>query len=93
MSQKKKFHAYISGRVQGVFFRWSTKKQAKKLGIFGYVKNLRDGRVEVVAEGEEDKLKELIKFLHKGSKYAKVNDVDVSWESYKGNYSSFQITH
>lgn len=93
MGQKKKFHAYISGQVQGVFYRWSTKNQAKKLGITGYVKNLRDGRVEVVAEGEEDKLNELIKFLYKGPKFAKVNDVDLSWESYKGEYSSFQITH
>jgi acylphosphatase len=93
MSQKKKFHAYISGRVQGVFFRWSTKKLAKKIEINGYVKNLQDGRVEVVAEGEEEKLKELIKFLQKGPKHARVHEVDVSWENYKDEYSSFQIAH
>ena len=55
----KRIHVIISGRVQGVFFRYNTNKVANKLGLKGFVRNLSDGCVEVVAEGSEDKLKEL----------------------------------
>ncbi|MBD3228961.1 MAG: acylphosphatase [Candidatus Lokiarchaeota archaeon] len=93
MSQKKRLKAYVSGRVQGVFFRWETRKLSKELGLTGFVKNLRDGRVEVVAEGEKKKLEKLLRFLHKGPKHARVSDVDVSWNSYKDEYSSFKIAY
>ncbi|NVM02341.1 MAG: acylphosphatase [Candidatus Helarchaeota archaeon] len=89
----KRIHAFVSGRVQGVFFRWETQEYATKLGIKGWAKNLRDGRVEVVAEGKEDKLEELIKFLHKGPQYARVTKVEVNWEKFKGKFDKFFITY
>ncbi|MFX0135712.1 MAG: acylphosphatase [Candidatus Hodarchaeota archaeon] len=90
---KKRIRAIIIGRVQGVFFRWETKEFATKLRIKGWAKNLRDGRVEVVAEGEEDELKELIKFLHKGPTYARVTKVEVNWEKFKNEFDKFFIAY
>ena len=89
----KRIHALVSGRVQGVFFRWETNDFAQNLGLKGWVRNLRDGRVEVVAEGEEEKLKELINFLHKGPKYARVTKVEVNWEKIKNEFKDFKITY
>ena len=93
MSNKKRFRAYISGSVQGVFFRWETKKLAKQLGINGTVSNLRDGRVEVIAEGEVKKLKELLNFLDHGPKYAQVSNIEIKWYPFIDEFSSFQISH
>lgn len=69
--------ALISGRVQGVFFRDSTRTQASALGITGHAINLADGRVEVIACGESDHLDSLIEWLHHGPVYAEVNAVDI----------------
>jgi len=69
-------HAFVSGRVQGVFYRDSTQKQAIKLGIVGWVKNCDDGRVEVVAKGEKEDVEKLIKWLKKGPQFAKVASLD-----------------
>ena len=89
----KRIHAKISGRVQGVFFRWETRDFATKLNLKGWVRNLRDGRVEVVAEGKEDKLKDLIKFLNKGPPYATVTKVEINWEKFKNEFQEFKITY
>ncbi|MCP4077512.1 MAG: acylphosphatase [Gammaproteobacteria bacterium] len=67
--------AIISGRVQGVFFRESTRKQAVQLGIRGHAINLSDGCVEVLACGTEDTINQLIQWLHQGPEYARVTDV------------------
>jgi acylphosphatase len=67
----------VSGRVQGVFYRASTSERARALGITGYVKNLADGRVEVLACGEETKVKELIDWLWQGPPAAKVQGMEV----------------
>jgi len=66
----------VSGKVQGVFFRASTREQALKLGLLGYAKNLRDGRVEVLAEGEQRALDALERWLHAGPPMAKVEAVE-----------------
>ncbi|MFQ6105886.1 MAG: acylphosphatase [Candidatus Hydrothermarchaeaceae archaeon] len=84
-------HVYISGRVQGVFFRSHTRDMAVKLGLRGWVKNLWDGRVEAVFEGEKDKVEEMIIWCRKGSPYAKVEDIEVLWESYTGEFKSFDV--
>lgn len=63
---KKRAHVYVSGRVQGVFFRATTRDEARSRGITGWVKNLPDGRVEAVFEGEEKKVQEMIDFCHEG---------------------------
>lgn len=88
---KSRIHAFISGRVQGVSFRSSTRRVAKNLGVRGWVRNLSDGRVEVIAEGEKDKLKKLIEFLHKGPLLAKVNEVELEKENYKDEFNDFVV--
>ena len=89
----RRVHLFISGRVQGVFFRSNTQDEARALGLTGLVRNLPDGRVEVVAEGEEEDLKELIKWCHKGPPGARVREVEVNWERFTGEFDQFQIRY
>jgi acylphosphatase len=77
----KRLHAFVSGRVQGVFFRAHTQERARSLGLSGWVRNLPDGRVEIAAEGGETKLKTLLEWLHTGPPAARVARVDTTWES------------
>lgn len=72
-------HCYVSGQVQGVFFRASTREQAIRLGVTGWVRNLPDGRVEVFACGDEDALSALLAWLEQGPEHANVNRVDREW--------------
>lgn len=73
----RRIRLFISGRVQGVCFRAYTADEGQKLGLKGWVRNLRDGRVEVLAEGPEDRLKALEAFCRKGPPYANVRNVEV----------------
>lgn len=84
---------YISGKVQGVCFRQNTKNKAQRQGVTGWVRNLDDGRVEAVFEGEESAVKSLVEFCQYGPKGASVTDVDVSWELYQGVFQSFGIAY
>ena len=84
---------FISGMVQGVFFRSETRDEAKKLGVKGWVRNLSDGRVEAVFEGEEKSVKELIEFCRRGPPGARVTDVDIIWENYKGEFRNFEVRY
>ncbi len=77
-------HVYVRGRVQGVFFRYETRELARKLGIQGWVRNLPDGRVEAVFEGEKKMVEEIIKFCQHGPPGAHVEGVDVRWEEPEG---------
>ena len=79
--------------VQGVFFRSETRRIAKGLGLKGWVRNLRDGRVEVVAEGEKNNIDSLIEFLKKGTSAARVDNVDVKIEDYKGQFEDFTVKY
>lgn len=88
---QKRIHLWISGYVQGVNFRYYTRQQATLLGLAGWVRNLPDGRVEVVAEGAEDQLQELMDWCHHGPSYAEVAGVEVRWEPYRGEFSRFVI--
>jgi acylphosphatase len=90
---KVRAHVFISGLVQGVFFRWETRKNALKNNVKGWVRNLRDGRVEAVFEGEKEDVEKMIKFCEKGPPGAKVEKVEVKWENYKGEYDSFEIIY
>ena len=83
-------HAFISGEVQGVGFRFHTRIKARNLGLKGWVKNLDNGDVEAVFEGEEDKVKEMIKWCKKGPDSALVKDVKVEFEDYSGEFEIFQ---
>ena len=85
-------HLIVSGRVQGVFFRDNTRRKAIELGLKGYTKNLDDGNVEIVAEGDEEKIKELIEFIKKGPGIAKVTDVKIKHKELE-NFKGFEIRH
>jgi len=86
-------HCFISGRVQGVFFRADTCDKARNLGLTGWVRNLRDGRVEAVFEGDEEKVKATAKWLWQGSLHSKVEGVEVTWEDYKGVFKAFETRY
>ncbi|XXX75680.1 acylphosphatase [Sorangium sp. So ce134] len=88
----KQVQLFVRGRVQGVFFRASTQREAKRLGLTGWVKNRSDGTVEVLAEGEEDELKELIAWANRGPSAARVERVDVRWRGFSGDFFDFRIT-
>ncbi|MDP9750913.1 MULTISPECIES: acylphosphatase [Thermoanaerobacter] len=88
---KKTVHLRITGHVQGVGLRYSVYQKAVSLGIAGYAENLYDGSVEVVAEGEEENIKELINFIKTGLRWARVDNVEENWSDYKGEYRDFRI--
>jgi acylphosphatase len=88
---KARVHLLVSGRVQGVFFRDHTRRWATSLGLSGWVKNLWDGRVEVLAEGDKDNLEALIAKLNQGPSSASVENVTVTWEDYQDAFSDFRI--
>jgi len=91
MEEKARAHVIINGRVQGVFFRMATKRAAGEFGVFGWVKNQRDGTVEAVFEGEQDRVEAIIDWCRQGPPNADVTDVTVNWNDYTGEYGGFDI--
>ena len=87
----KRVQIIVRGRVTGAFFRAATQREARRLGISGWVRNRPDGSVELLAEGEEDSIKEIISWAQHGPSAARVDDVDVRWRSYTGEFSEFRI--
>ena len=81
----------VSGKVQGVYFRFFAQKQARKLGVSGWVRNLASGEVEIVAQGENAALEEMMAWSHKGSLFAKVKHVKITELSESERFSSFEI--
>jgi acylphosphatase len=81
----------ITGLVQGVFFRREITDLARRLGVSGWVKNLPDGKVEALAEGDRSRLDELIRFCHVGPRGAVVRKVEVDWSDYSGEFRGFRI--
>ncbi|MFP3928550.1 MAG: acylphosphatase [Desulfobacteraceae bacterium] len=92
MGDYTRLRLIIEGRVQGVFFRDSTRMKAEELGVKGWVRNRRDGTVEVVAEGPEDKVLELAAWCRQGPRAARVERVQEIPEAYKGEFASFSVT-
>ena len=90
---QKRMECRVEGRVQMVMFRDFTCRSARKLGLVGTVQNMRDGSVYVVAEGEEEKLKELRKLLWKGSLLARVENVECRWTEPSGEFEKFEIVY
>ena len=84
-------HVKFNGKVQGVFFRANTERKAIELQLFGWVKNFEDGSVQAVFEGPKNKIQQIIQWCSKDQPYAKVNDVEVTWESYRNEYDEFEI--
>ncbi|MEO0115796.1 MAG: acylphosphatase [candidate division WOR-3 bacterium] len=88
---KVRSQIFVSGRVQGVFFRDFTRENSLQLNLTGWVRNLPDGRVEVVVEGEKENILQLIERLKQGPPAAKVKEVNVTWQTYRGEFSDFSI--
>jgi len=84
-------HVLVSGRVQGVLYRWETLRKARALDVKGWVRNLPDGRVEAVLEGEEEKVNKLLEWMRVGPEMAVVESLDVDWQRYTGEFSNFRI--
>lgn len=90
MTDRIRAHLYISGRVQGVFYRATTREEAQKRGVDGWVRNLDDGRVEAVFEGPESSVNELVDWCDTGSKRAEVSEVRAEYVEPEG-LSGFEI--
>jgi acylphosphatase len=90
---KSRAHVFVSGRVQGVFFRTEVKYKADGYGVKGWVRNLPDGRVEAVFEGDEEAVKALVDFCKRGPPGAIVTSVDSKLESFTGEFDGFKIKH
>ena len=88
----KCIHLIVSGRVQGVFFRDNTRRKAIEFGLKGYAKNLLDGNVEIVAQGSEEKIKELIEFIKNGPGIAKVENIQLKHKELE-NFNGFEIRY
>jgi acylphosphatase len=84
MTDRKRAHVYVSGKVQGVYFRATTRDKARTQGVDGWVRNLDDGRVEAVFEGAGEDVESMIEFCHEGSTAARVDDVEASYEEPRG---------
>ena len=82
----------ITGLVQGVFFRREITFLARRIGVTGWTRNLHDGSVEVVAEGQKEALEKLIQFCRTGPAGARVDQVRIEWGDFKGEFRGFRIT-
>jgi acylphosphatase len=89
----RRYHVWISGRVQGVFFRANTWKKAESLGLTGWVRNVEDGRVETVFEGEEHAAEAMLRWCREGTPPARVASVEVVEEVATGEFTGFEITY
>lgn len=89
----KRVQAIVSGRVQGVSFRYYTQREAQRLGITGWVRNQPDGTVLTLAEGDEPALLAFIRFLHQGPPAARVTDVTLEWQDAAGEFIDFAVRY
>ena len=91
--QKQRLEAIVRGYVQGVGFRVFVLRQARALGVDGWVENREDGAVQVVAEGDRSDLLALADRLRDGPSEAEVQDVELSWQPYSGSFAGFEVRH
>ncbi|HIE29165.1 TPA: acylphosphatase [Candidatus Poribacteria bacterium] len=89
----KQYHILVSGWVQGVGFRYFARARAMMLGIKGYVRNLRSGQVEVVAEGSKSDLETFVHYLRRGPEFSRVTDVKIEEQPYSGRYHNFRVRY
>ena len=90
---KSNVHVVISGRVQGVWFRTSTKQKAEQLGLTGWVRNTSDGSVEAIFEGDEKRIKDMLEWCHRGPPLAKVSNVEVKNQEPTNGFDGFSIKY
>ena len=93
MAEPARVHVVIEGRVQGVFFRASTRDEARARGLKGWVRNLPDGRVEALFEGEKPVVESMLAWCRKGPPYAYVDNVEIHWETYRGDLTDFRVVY
>ena len=91
--KKIRAHLFISGKVQGVYFRQNTRIVSSRHGVTGCVRNLKDGRVEVILEGNETDVGEVIEWCQVGPAKATVDDVDIKYEKYTGEFQEFKVNY
>ncbi len=84
-------HVFISGRVQGVFFRSETEREARTHGVKGWIRNLPDGRVEAIFEGNTGNVNKLVEFCRRGPPAARVTKIVVVQEQYEGRFTDFRV--
>ncbi len=89
--KKRRVRLFISGRVQGVYFRGYTRDTARLNKLSGWVRNLRDGRVEAVFEGDADDVEKMIAWCYEGSPHARVDDIEILEEVFSGEFETFTI--
>jgi acylphosphatase len=90
---KVRAHMFVSGFVQGVLFRYETRRRAAVRGVTGWVRNLRDGRVEAVFEGEKEAVEEMVEFCRRGPPSATVRNFEVRWEKPTEEYERFSVLY
>ena len=90
-SDLERAHVRVSGQVQGVFFRDSTRKKAEELGLAGWVRNLPDGEVEAVFEGPSQEVREMVRWCEEGPQHASVENVDTDFESAGRDLVGFEV--
>jgi len=89
--ERRRVKVYYTGYVQGVGFRWYCQKIAKKLGLVGWVKNLSDGNVEILVEGEDSTIKDFLSQLKSGYLGRNISNIEIFEEKYSGEFNDFDI--
>ena len=92
-NKKIRAHVFVRGKVQGVYFRQNTRIVATRHGVMGWVRNLKDGRVEAVLEGNKMDVNEVIEWCYAGPPKAIVDDVDIYYEKYTGEFREFKVNY
>jgi acylphosphatase len=90
---KQRVRLFVTGKVQGVFFRQALKVMAKKNNVLGWVRNLKDGRVETILEGEDIDVSHVVEWCHAGPANARVEDLDIINEKFTGEFSKFDVLY
>ncbi|MCK5636915.1 MAG: acylphosphatase [Thermoplasmatales archaeon] len=90
---KSNVHVLISGRVQGVWFRTSTKQKAEQLGLTGWIRNTSDGSVEAIFEGDEKGIQDMLEWCHRGPPLARVSNVEVKNQESTNGFDGFSIKY
>ncbi|MGD1970266.1 MAG: acylphosphatase [Desulfobacterales bacterium] len=93
MEKQVRAHVIISGRVQGVFFRVETQRAAERFGVMGWVRNKPDGTVEAVFEGQQSAVDAALQWCQEGPNLAVVENVDLKWQDFTGEFKRFDITY
>jgi acylphosphatase len=91
MAARARMRLVVTGRVQGVGFRWATVDEAQRRGLVGWVRNLSGGGVEIVAEGDKDGLEKLAAWARQGPRFASVSSVEQEWLEWSGELAGFEI--